>query len=131
MNKDLHSHDDERLWSLDGHYFNAASLRDLLETHADLEAGDVVFVGRPVPVQPLTYVNARLIVEQLSEQARDDCGEAAEEWPQVTPEAERELDRYLADWIHRHCPVTFSRVHEVAEHLISAADIDAARPQTH
>lgn len=127
MNDEPHPDDDGRLWSLDGHYFNAATLRDLLDTHADLEAGDVVFVGRPAAVQPLTYVNARSIVEQLSEHARDDCGEAAEDWPRVGAGAERELDHFLADWIQRHCPVDFNRMGDVTEHLISEADIDRTK----
>jgi hypothetical protein len=120
---------DRELWSLDGHYFNAGSLGDLLETFADLDVGDVVFVARPAPPQVHHYLPARAIVQQLAEQASDECGEAAEDWPQVGPDALQELDQLLQAWIDRHCPVQFWNMTDVREHLLTADDIAQARGQ--
>ncbi len=118
---------DRELWSLDGHYFNAGSLRDLLETFADLDVGDVVFVARPARPQVGHYLPAHAIVQQLAEQASDECGEAAEGWPQVGPEALFELDRFLQSWIVRHCPVHFWNMTDVREHLLTREDIARSR----
>lgn len=46
-------------------------------------------------------------IEMAQEKACDEGGEVAEDWPDVTDEAEKELDELLKAWARKHAPVNF------------------------
>jgi hypothetical protein len=61
---------------------------------------------------------AQDILELAGQTAIDSVGEAAEDWPDPSVEATKELDRLLADWANEHCPVSFySVISETVERI--------------
>lgn len=47
------------------------------------------------------------IVEQMADGAGNEAGEAAEEWPDVSKQALKDLDDFLKAWAKKHCKVNF------------------------
>lgn len=81
---------------------------------AAIEAGRVEFVSLPFYVQRGTKPaassftpSAESIIEGMSDAAGDECGEAAEEFPDVAQKAGDELDAFLDAWADKHCEVRF------------------------
>jgi hypothetical protein len=59
-------------------------------------------------VDPFTLVpHATEIVELMGERASDNCGEVAEDWPDVSDEAKKELNDLLAAWVRKNAPARF------------------------
>lgn len=81
-----------------------------------------VWTGRNVPVDPLRYVTADMLIEHIINYD-DFCIEQAEDWPARTQEQEDELTAALQgvfrDWMIRHkLTPTFWLVEDVQRHKI-------------
>lgn len=113
----------DEVWSRDEEYFNFSDLGELLDTYDDLEVGQVVYVGERVPQDPSAWFDADDLIEELSCRAYDACGECAEDWPDVTPEAKEEFNALVAAWIEKHCPVSFYSVTNVRSHTLTEEDL--------
>lgn len=80
------------------------------------------WTGRNVPVDPLRYVHADLLIEHIINQD-DFCIEQAEGWPGCNKEQEDELTAALQaafrEWMTRHkLEPTFWIIDKVQEHVI-------------
>ena len=70
--------------------------------------GEPFWVQRGVPRDPADYVpDVADIIEQMAENAADDVGEPAADWPDVGKEAKAALAALLQTWARKHCPVHF------------------------
>lgn len=104
--------------------FNYDSLADLLSSNHELAVGDTVYVADAVTPDPATYIKVDDILTQMGERATDDCGEYAEDYPDVTDEAKQSLEGFLKDWARKHCtPTNFYTVSKVREHILTAGDL--------
>lgn len=110
-------------WSVDEECFNAQSLGDLVDSNYGLEVGQTVWVGDALHPDAGSYVDAESVIEQMGERASDDCGEAAEDYPDVDKEAMQELDDLLKAWARKHCTPRFWSVHNIREYTITAEDL--------
>lgn len=109
-------------WSVNEEIFDYDTLADLIDSQAP-ELGQTVFVGDVVHPDPLKYFDADDALEMMGERAYDDCGESAENYPDVSKEARAELDALLAQWISKHAKPDFYRVVNIKPHTITAEDL--------
>lgn len=120
----------DECWSRDGENYSYQTLGDLLDSHDDLKPGDTVYVGTPIRPDPTTFIEADDVIATLSDRAYDECGEYAEDFPDVTIEAKAELDALLDEWVHKHCHVTFYSVEDTREYTVTAEDIEGVPAET-
>jgi hypothetical protein len=118
----------DEYWSRDEENFSYESLGELLDSHDDLEIGDVVYVGRRIVPDPGDWTDAEEVLEQLACRAVDDCGEFADDYPEASKEAKAELNALLATWARKHCIPTFYMIKDVREYEITAEDLVEAGP---
>lgn len=116
----------EECWSANGEDFVYRSLRDLLDSHPDLEPGDVVHVGEADHPETRQLIDAEDVMDQMTDRAWDIAGEYAEDYPDVSKEAKAELDQLLEAWIAKHCPLEFFVVKNAKKYTLTAADLEAA-----
>jgi len=81
--------------------------------------GRVFYVAEGHCPDPSSYVpDADFLIEMMNESACGECGDAAEDWPDVSNEAEQELTELLVDWARRHCPISFYLVEGAPERIV-------------
>jgi len=115
-------------WSVDDETFRCESLGELLDDHDELDVGATVYRGEAIRPDPADYVETKHLIEMIGERAWDDCGEAAEDWPAVEPEAEQELQALIKAWATKHLnPTPFYRVENVVAYTITEADMEGRR----
>lgn len=112
----------EECWSRDEENFSYQSLDDLLSTHDDLKPGDRVWLADAVRPDPNRLIDADDVTTTMGERAYDIAGEHAEDYPDVSTEAEGELNALLAAWINKNCAPTFWGVENVRPYVLSADD---------
>lgn len=115
----------KQCWAANGQDFNFESLLDLLESHPDLIAGDVVQVGQACHPDSSQLVDADDVMEQMTDRAWDIAGEYAMGYPDVSKEAKDELDALLRAWIEKHCPPDFYTVKDSTEYTLTESDVEA------
>lgn len=113
---------DER-WSRDGQMFNYDTLGELLDSNDDVQEGDIVHVGTANVPDPAEWVDADDILENLACRADDNCGELAEDYPEVSKEAKAELQDVLEAWARKYCTPTFWLIENDREYIITAEDV--------
>lgn len=70
--------------------------------------GCVVYLSKGRVPEPDEFIpDVDYLMEQMSERAQDEAGEAAEEFPGVTNEAKTELEGLLRAWCRKHVKVNF------------------------
>jgi hypothetical protein len=111
-------------WSVDEECFDAAGLGDLIGSHHDeLEVGTTVYVADAVTPDPADYIDVDGILEKMGERAGDDCGEYADDYPDVSKDARQELEDVLKTWARKHCTPRFWKVKNVREYILTADDL--------
>jgi hypothetical protein len=110
-------------WSVDGESYIYGSLAELLESNEDIEAGTEVHFGTAVTPDPAMWVDADDVIDQIACSANDECGEWAEDYPDVTAEAKDELNTLLQAWARKHCMPTFWSIRDSKSYTVTAADI--------
>lgn len=110
----------EQCYSDDGEYYHS----DICSAIYDKEVGDVIYIGETVHPCASEFVpDADWVLGHMGEQAYDNLGECAEDWPDVSKEAEQELEAFLKDWAVRHCKVSFYKVTNEREYVLTAEDV--------
>lgn len=109
-------------WSADQEDFNATELDSLLTTHENLKPGDTVWVGEAIRPEPSQLIDADDILTTMGERAHDIAGEHAEDYPDVSKEAEQELNALLAAWIGKHASPSFWTVANIRPYVLSHDD---------
>ncbi|OHS09335.1 hypothetical protein HMPREF3289_01320 [Pseudomonas sp. HMSC75E02] len=113
-------------WSANDEDFTCFELAELLNDNDELKPGDVVFRGEAITPDPSSYIDADDVIELIGERAYDDAGDHADGWPDVSKEAEAELDQLLKEWMRKHCShPPFYRVKNSIPYVLSAADFEA------
>ena len=124
------THQPEKCWSRDEENFSYQSLEDLLDTHDELKPGDTVWVADAVRPDMNRLIDADDVTQTMGERAYDIAGEHAEDYPDVSKEAEDELNALLAGWISKNCAPTFWGVENVRAYVLSDDDCQAATHTT-
>jgi len=110
-------------WSFDKEDFRYRTLGDLIDSHdLDLKPGDTVWLADAVRPELSRFIDADDVMTTMGERAYDIAGEHAEGYPDVTKDAERELEALLAGWISKHCAPTFWTVENVRPYRLSNDD---------
>jgi len=117
---------DPEYWSRDEENYSYDSLDELLATHDDLAEGDTVHFGKGETPDAGSWVDADDIIENLACRAGDDCGEFADDYPDVSKEAKEELQALLEAWARKHCTPTFYMIKDPQPYEITADDIARA-----
>lgn len=116
-------------WAKDEEWFDSDSLGELIDNHAasdEFEPGRVVFFGDVVDIKLGNLCDADDVIDMMGDRAYDECGEAADCYPDVTQEAKDELNALLAAWMEKHAKPTFYRVVNVRQYTLTAEDLAAA-----
>lgn len=112
-------------WSTNDEEFNCLDLAELLNENDELRPGDTIYRGEAVKPDPASYVDASDVIELLGERAHDDGGEYTDGWPDVSREAEAELEQLLKEWVRKHCsPTPFYRVKSTAPYVLTPQDFE-------
>lgn len=114
----------ETCWSMDGSDFSYSSFGELLDANVDsLEIGRTVYeadIDRPDPSE---FVDADDVIEIIECRGTDIGGEHADDFPDVTKDAKKELNELLTAWVTKHCDIRFYKVTKIREHKITAEDL--------
>lgn len=77
---------------------------------------DSLWVGVNKKFTAHDFISVRAILEQIAENAGDECGEAVGDWLEKlekNPAKCEELKKLFGDWLEAHEPVTFWSVNQV------------------
>lgn len=113
-------------WGKDEEWFDCDSLEELIDNwhgSEEFEPGRIVFFGDVVDVNLKNLCDADDVIEMMGDRAYDECGESADNYPDVTKEARDELDALLLAWMEKHAKPTFYRVVNVRQYTLTAADL--------
>jgi hypothetical protein len=113
----------KKYWSVDAENYEYDSLGDLLNAN-DLTVGDIAYVADAIPVQVSELIDVDDILECLSEHAYEIAGEATEDYPDVSKQAQQQLQDLLEAWVTEHCPPNFYTVARSEQYIITSEDID-------
>lgn len=114
----------KKCWSIDGERFDYDTVNELINSNDELSIGDTVFVGDTVIQDPTEWLDVGDILEQMQERAMDDCGESAEDYPNISEAARQELQEFLGTWARKYCVPSFYAVENVSEYVLTAEDIE-------
>ena len=114
-----------RVYSDNEEYWHGYSLSEVIQ-NGDLKAEDTVWTGIAEDFDTTSLIDASDIIDLLSERAYDNLGECAEDFPNVSKEAVKELNDFLKDWISRNDNAPYYHVKNVEEIILTQADIDEA-----
>jgi hypothetical protein len=115
--------DKGKCWSTDNETFNYESLDDLLASNDELVAGDTIYVGEPIGPSTTQLCDAEDVLDVMRDRAYDLAGEHADGYPDVTEEAEDELNALLEAWMNKHCLPHFYTVRDVRPYILTEEDV--------
>jgi hypothetical protein len=105
----------------------------MLDDDGYLEAGAVIYEGEKVQ-RPASFFGpgARWLIEHMEEQAAEEAGEFAGDWPlhEFTKDKQAELEKLINDWLDANVPVHFWTVKNVRKVELTEADIADYRGET-
>lgn len=116
----------KQCWSLTNEDFTFETLSDLLNS-ADVLPGQTVYVGQANHPEARQIIDAGVIIDQMRDCAWDIAGEFADDFPDVTKEAEEELNQLLWGWIEKHATISFFTVSNIQEYQVTYQDIQEAQ----
>lgn len=109
-------------WSDDG---IAAYVSDM-----ELKAGALIKRGRVERCSASSFLpDGNAVLEYMAERAHDENSEYCDDFPDVKPEAQQELEvllRPLARWADKHCDVRFYTVGKIEDYTVTDDDVAAA-----
>lgn len=113
-------------WSVNEEDFQYEHLGDLLAENDELQVGNTVYVGEAVKPELSHFCDADDVITMMGERAYDIGGEWAEDFPDCTKEAEKELDALLLAWMEKHCTVNFWTVKNIKPYVLTESDFVTA-----
>lgn len=117
----------EPAYSTDGEIFPFESLEEALTYLHDndyLHAGRTIERGTATRFPPSHYFNVDDIIDRLSNDATDECGEVAEFFPDLDKAEIAELDALVSTWLDLHLRADFFPVTNTETVQITQAMID-------
>lgn len=122
---------DKRMcWSSDEENFRYDTLSELLDSNDELVAGSVVYVGEAVVPRLSQLCDADDVMEIMRDRADEIAGEYADGYPDVTSEAERELNDLLQSWMAKHCQPHFYTVKDIKPYVLTEEDVPKIEDET-
>ncbi|MBA4707550.1 hypothetical protein [Aquitalea aquatica] len=112
-------------WSENGEDFTSESLCELIE-NGELQPGQTIYVGE-VKYHSTDWIGADDVIDMIADRGYDEGGEYAECFPDVSEEAQAELEAFLAAWQAKHCAPSFFQVINVKEHVITEEEYAEAK----
>lgn len=112
--------------------WNHDSLADLIRENTEhdgtcaIQVGTIVWRGLKKFDDPEDFVPGAddIINTMANNAAGSDGGEFADDYPNVTEEAQAELDAFLIAWARKHAPVTgFYGVVDIEQYTVTAEDL--------
>lgn len=113
------------VWSDNGEDFNGDSLCELIE-NSELQPGQTVHFGE-AKYHSTSWIDANDVIEIISDRAWDEGGEYAEDFPNVSDQAKKELGDFLEKWQSEHCIPHFYRVINIQQHVITEEEYTEAQ----
>ncbi len=116
-------------WSADGESFNDDCLGDVLDNLAsDHEPSELlgmkVYKAEAHVACPTDFFDVDYFIEELGQNACDNMGECAEDWPGCSTEAVKRLEKYINNWLKKEAPCNFWHVKNVQEYVITEDDLN-------
>jgi hypothetical protein len=109
-------------WSANDEDYHHNCLEDLID-NCDLEIGDIVYVGDVSVPKPRKFFNVDRFLERINDNAFDEGGEHAKSFlDTVTPEATKQLESFINNWLDENCKVTFCDVKNIRRHKLTESD---------
>lgn len=111
-----------KCYSTDGENFAHQELHDVLsEMDSDraLEPGMTFHEADAAKELPSTCFDIDRLFEDMGERASDDCGEYAEDFPDVPTEKRAELETLVKDWLDKNLTVDFYTVKNSKEIVLT------------
>jgi hypothetical protein len=108
-------------YSLDEEHFDGDFDSDVAAAEAAFSknpAINSVFTGVNTPYAAQDFINGRLLMEIIGEEAYDECGEPAFDWLHNLQEdilKLAEFEKLIGDWLEQNAPVVFFTVDEIQE----------------
>jgi transcriptional regulator with XRE-family HTH domain len=123
----------KKAYSLDGEYWviDWGELLDLLmgklrsKNIQDL-IGAEYFEGDQVPVNTSEMVDVDPLIDSINENAMDEVGEYAEDYPNLTKDDREELNDLIVSFLDKKHPVRFFNVIEFCNKKITLEDLEVA-----
>jgi hypothetical protein len=109
------------VWSRDDEVFNDESLRDLIDSN-DFDVGDTVYFGTKTDPSS-QWVFADDVIEMIGNYAYDNLGSLAEDYPNVSDDAKKELDALLKQWQEKNCAPDFYAVRDSKKYVLTEKDL--------
>jgi hypothetical protein len=117
----------EKAYSVDGDVWTKEweTLTDLLMAHLKMESKSLVglnyFEGDVVNWNVRQLVHARMdsIIDGLEEEAYEEGGEWADDWPDLSGEEKDELEDLIAGFLEKKSPCSFYHVQNVIEKIMT------------
>lgn len=116
--------------------WNHDSLADLIRENTEhdgtcaIQVGTIVWRGLKKFDDPADFVPGAddIINTMANNAASSDGGEFADDYPNVTEEAQAELNEYLIAWARKHAPVTgFYGVVDIELYTVTSDDLESAK----
>ncbi len=117
------------VWSKDEDNWDY-SLEDIWEVFQEIEdnydeglqAGQIIYYGEKISPSKI-FVDANDVIEMIGNQAADNGGEWAYDYPDVPDEQKKQLQDFLVQWQKQFTP-NWYEVKNVKEYTITHADVD-------
>lgn len=117
---------DNALWSADGEAFDYKNFKELA-INEELRPGDIVYHGTRQDIDPAKWINIDYVLEGLRDGAYEAVGEADDDYPNPSKEAQAELHTLLSEWARKHCPPAFYQVEDITEYTVTAEDLEESQ----
>lgn len=117
---------DNALWSADGEAFDYKDFSELA-INEELRAGDIVYYGTRKDLDPAKWIDIDCVLESLRDGAYDAIGEADDDYPNPSKEAQEELHTLLGEWARKHCQCTLYKVDQINEYIVTAEDLEESQ----
>jgi hypothetical protein len=121
----------EKVYSLDGEIYNISDRKELIDelmwlhkTQDNLDLiGKEYFEGNPVRPKVRDLVDVDGFIDYISENAYENYGEFAENWPDLTTEEKKHLEDLLVEFLEEKAPPSFYRIENSVAKKITAEDL--------
>lgn len=117
---------DNALWSADGEAFYYKDFSGLAISE-ELRPGDIVYHGSRQDLDPIKWINIDCVLDSLRDGAYEAVGEADDDYPNPSKEAQEELHVLLGEWARKHCQPTFYKVAQINEYIVTAEDLEESQ----
>ncbi len=117
----------EIIWSKDEDIWDYAPedksevLQEIYDSCEELEVGGVIYYGEKVRPSKI-FITADEVIEMIGNNACDDGGEWAEDYPAVTAEQKKELEDFLIKWQEQFEPNWFN-IKNIKEYVVTEEDL--------